>query len=507
MKILKYLLFFAISTNLIHNITFSQRLEDGIGLGLSFGTAMAKTDVGGYIPKPITRIFSRYHPSDFFAFEAGFGFGMVEGKKFGFFSSKIIPIELRLLLSPIPNSRIRPYFFSGISIMNFNPVDENERKLPYNARGHYSKWMGVIPSGAGIQFFITNNSILELTGMYALGTKDYLDDRKINNNKDGYFLFGLNVYAFFESGNADSDGDGLKNKDEKQFGTDPLNPDTDGDRLKDGEEVFAYLTNPLNTDSDVDGLNDYDEIFKNKTNPINPDTDGDGLTDGAEVLQHITNPLKPDTDGDGLTDGEEVLKYQTDPLNPDTDGDRLSDGDEVVNYKTDPLKKDTDGDGLTDGDEVITHQTDPLNIDTDEGGIPDGREVEKGKNPNDRTDDVVFIPDVGDKLNLRGINFEFNSARLLPSSEDTLKFVAAGLLANPEIHVEISGHTDNIGSAKANVRLSLQRAEAVKNYLVGRGIADSRLSAAGYGFARPIADNRTEDGRARNRRIEFLRTK
>ncbi|MDP2208089.1 MAG: OmpA family protein [Bacteroidota bacterium] len=507
MKILKYLLFFAISTYLIHNITFSQRLEDGIGLGLSFGTAMAKTDVGGYIPKPITRIFSRYHTSGVLALEAGFGFGMVEGKKIGFFSSKIIPIDIRLLLSPFPNSRIRPYFFSGISIMNFNPVDENERKLPRNARGDYSKWMGVIPSGAGIQYFITNNSIVELTGMYALGTKDYLDDRKINDNNDGYFLFGLNVYAFFESGNADSDGDGLKNKDEKQFGTDPNNPDTDGDRLKDGEEVFTYLTNPLKRDTDDDGLTDYDEIFLYRTNPNNADTDGDGLIDGDEIKIYKTDPLIADTDKDGLKDGEEVLTYKTDPLKADTDEDGLTDGEEVLQHKTDPLKKDSDEDGLTDYDEVITHLTDPLNKDTDNGGIPDGKEVEKGKNPNDPTDDVVFIPDVGDKLSLRGINFEFNSARLLPSSEDTLKFVAVGLLANPEIQIEISGHTDNIGSAKSNQLLSLRRAEAVKDYIVSKGVAAARLTTVGYGFTRPIADNGTEDGRARNRRIEFLRIK
>ncbi|MDI6802699.1 MAG: OmpA family protein [Bacteroidota bacterium] len=507
MKNLKYLLFFAVSTYLIHNITFSQRLEEGLGLGLSFGTAMAKTDVGGYIPKPITRIFSRYHTSDILAFEAGFGFGMVEGKKIGFFSSKIIPIDIRFNLSAFPNSRIRPYFFSGISLMNFNPVDENERKLPRNARGDYSKWMGVIPSGAGIQYFITNNSIIELTGMYALGTKDYLDDRKINNNNDGYFLFGLNVYAFFESGNADSDGDQLKNKDEKQFGTDPNNPDTDGDRLKDGEEVFTYLTNPLKRDTDDDGLSDYDEIFLYRTNPNNADTDGDGLIDGDEIKIYKTDPLIADTDKDGLNDGEEVLTYKTDPLNADTDEDGLTDGEEVLQHKTDPLKKDSDEDGLTDYDEVRIHVTDPLNKDTDNGGIPDGKEVEKGKNPNDPTDDVVFIPDVGQKLSLRGINFEFNSARLLPSSEDTLKFVAAGLLANPEIHVEISGHTDNIGSAKSNELLSLRRSEAVKSFIVSRGVAADRITTVGYGFSRPISDNVTEGGRAKNRRVEFLRIK
>lgn len=81
-------------------------------------------------------------------------------------------------------------------------------------------------------------------------------------------------------------------------------------------------------DTDKDGLPDVREKELG-TDPNNPDTDGDGLTDGQEVLVYHTNPLKSDTDGDGLSDGDEVLVWKTDPLNPDTDGDGYPDGEEV----------------------------------------------------------------------------------------------------------------------------------------------------------------------------------
>ncbi len=489
------------------NISLSQITEKTFGLGLSFGTALAQTDVGGSIFKPISRIFTRYYPTSSFGFEAGFGFGMLEGKKFGFFMSKIIPFDFRLIVSPISTGRLRPYAFSGISIMNFNPIDENEKPLPRNARGEYTHWMGVIPLGASLQYYITRNSIVELTATYNVGTKDYLDDWKYNDNNDGYLFIGINVMAIFESGDADPDKDGLKNRDEKKFGTDPYNPDTDGDGLKDGEEVFIYNTNPLDKDTDHDRLNDYEEIFVYRTNPLNPDTDGDGLFDGEEILTTKTDPLNPDTDGDGLKDGDEVKKYKTDPTLKDTDGDKLFDGEEVLRYLTNPLIIDTDGDGLTDGEEVITYLTNPLAMDTDKGGVPDGVEVSKGKDPNDPKDDITFIPDVGQKIILRGVNFEFNSAKLLPQSKDTLDVVVAGLIANPEIHIEISGHTDNIGTVAANKKLSLARAESVKSYLVSKGINPDRIKTVGYGFERPIADNKTSEGRAKNRRIEFLRIK
>lgn len=161
----------------------------------------------------------------------------------------------------------------------------------------------------------------------------------------------------------DSDGDGLTDSQEAQLGTDPNDPDTDGDELSDGDEVNVHGTDPLDFDTDGDLLFDGSEIAAG-SDPLNPDSDGDGLTDGEEVHVRGTDPTDPDTDGDGLTDREEVQDELTNPLNPDTDGD-----------------------GLQDGAEVSTHNTSPLAADSDFGGINDGVEVRIGTDPNNPVDD------------------------------------------------------------------------------------------------------------------------
>ncbi len=106
-------------------------------------------------------------------------------------------------------------------------------------------------------------------------------------------------------------------------GLDPLNPDSDGDGLSDGDEINIYGTSPHSYDSDGDGVGDGDEIARG-LDPLNPDTDGDGLSDGDEIAWGL-DPLNPDTDGDGLHDGAEWLITQTNPLNPDSDGDGIND--------------------------------------------------------------------------------------------------------------------------------------------------------------------------------------
>lgn len=133
----------------------------------------------------------------------------------------------------------------------------------------------------------------------------------------------------------DSDEDGVSDAIEIAIGTDPHNPDTEGDGLNDGEEIYEHMTDPFNPDTDDDGLSDGDEVHVYGTDPNNADTDGDLFYDGGEIIRG-TDPLNPDTDGDGLLDGEEEYIHLTDPLNPDTDGDGVSDGDEV-NNGTDPL--------------------------------------------------------------------------------------------------------------------------------------------------------------------------
>lgn len=249
---------------------------------------------------------------------------------------------------------------------------------------------------------------------------------------------------------------------------------------------------------------------------MNKDTDGDGLSDGDEVLKYHTDPLKADTDGDGLSDGAEVMTHHTDPLKMDTDGDGLNDGEEVTKYKTNPLAKDTDGDQLSDGDEVLKYHTNPLNPDTDGGSVFDGVEVARGTNPLDANDDVVKAKpkdeiDIGTvggaAIALEGIEFDVAKATIRPSSDSSLNKALKMMANHPELEVEIRGHTDNSGKREKNVKLSHDRAESVKKWLIDRGIAASRMTTKGFGPDSPIAPNDTPENKQKNRRIEFARTK
>ncbi len=122
-----------------------------------------------------------------------------------------------------------------------------------------------------------------------------------------------------------------------------------------------------------------------------------------------------------------------------------------------------------------------------------------------RTTQDIHMLKVGMVITLQGIKFDFNKATIKPESAPVLDEAAAMLENNPDIKVEIQGHTDNVGSRTYNLRLSQARAQAVVDYLVAKqGISTARLSARGYGFSMPVASNATVDGRAQNRRVEFV---
>jgi outer membrane protein OmpA-like peptidoglycan-associated protein len=114
---------------------------------------------------------------------------------------------------------------------------------------------------------------------------------------------------------------------------------------------------------------------------------------------------------------------------------------------------------------------------------------------------------VGSSIVLQDVFFDFGSAVLQPESFYTLDQEAKLLQANPNWFLEIEGHTDSVGSEEYNQSLSEKRAASVKEYLVGKGIEANRLSIRGYGSTKPIADNETEEGRQRNRRVVFRITK
>jgi outer membrane protein OmpA-like peptidoglycan-associated protein len=104
------------------------------------------------------------------------------------------------------------------------------------------------------------------------------------------------------------------------------------------------------------------------------------------------------------------------------------------------------------------------------------------------------------------IHFQFDKDAILPSSFALLDAIVAALRENPTVTLEVQGHTDNRGAAQYNLKLSQKRAESVVAYLVGKGIDKSRLTAKGYGMERPLVPNSSEEERAKNRRIELVRT-
>ncbi|GCC50261.1 hypothetical protein SanaruYs_04760 [Chryseotalea sanaruensis] len=111
--------------------------------------------------------------------------------------------------------------------------------------------------------------------------------------------------------------------------------------------------------------------------------------------------------------------------------------------------------------------------------------------------------EVGTTVNLKGVLFKQSSTDLLPESKDELNVVASFMNANPKVKIELSGHTDNRGVQKDNEKLSQARVQKVKEYLVANGVSAKRISGKGYGGAKPIAANDTEESRKLNRRVEF----
>ncbi|MGQ0700609.1 MAG: OmpA family protein [Panacagrimonas sp.] len=187
-----------------------------------------------------------------------------------------------------------------------------------------------------------------------------------------------------------------------------------------------------------------------------------------------------DNDGDGLIDFPGDPGCSTADDNDEIDPPQCSDG------------KDNDGDGLIDfpSDKGCTAAEDTDETDPCKTPAPGERISLKGCG-------------TGDVIVLRGVNFEFDKARLTANAKTILDNVAEELTAYPEIEIELSGHTDDKGSDEYNQKLSEKRAAAVKAYLVSEGVQDPRMKTLGHGESLPVADNQTDEGREFNRRVEL----
>jgi OmpA-OmpF porin, OOP family len=235
--------------------------------------------------------------------------------------------------------------------------------------------------------------------------------------------------------------------------------------------------------------------------PVEKDTDGDGIFDSKDKCPTVKGVAKydgcpvPDTDNDGINDDEDncptvagTAKYKGCPV-PDTDGDKINDDDDkcptvagLARYQGCPIP-DTDGDGVNDEEDKCINEAGPRS----NGGCP-------VKEP--KKEDVEKVEKAA-----TFIYFETGSAKLKTTSYKALDEVVSVLKKDAELNLDIEGHTDITGPLALNNRLSKQRAESVKSYLAGKGIADSRMSAEGFGPSQPVASNDTAAGRAKNRRV------
>jgi OOP family OmpA-OmpF porin len=140
--------------------------------------------------------------------------------------------------------------------------------------------------------------------------------------------------------------------------------------------------------------------------------------------------------------------------------------------------------------------------DTDQDGVPDDVDACSDTLSAATVDARGCVP-VQAVIQLTGVHFEYNSARLTENSKSILSMAAASLRGQSGMRVEVAGHTDDRGGESYNVELSRRRAQSVAEYLNGVGIESSRMEARGYGESQPMDSNTTDTGRERNRRVEF----
>ena len=264
---------------------------------------------------------------------------------------------------------------------------------------------------------------------------------------------------------------GQPNTDPMLDGCPPRDRDNDG--VFDVEDACPAVAGERNVDATRNGC------------PL--DADSDGVPDGVDAC--ATTPGEPDSDpakngcprdqdGDGIMDRSDACKTLAGPPNP--------------NPKWNGCPEDGDGDGIT-----LAFDACP-----DEKGVPDPDPKLNGCSK------LISVTD-GEIIIRQQVQFVTYGSTLQdtvsPDSEALLTEVRDAIQAHPEIElIEVQGHTDDSGSEEFNMALSEQRANVVRDWLAAKGIASDRLVAKGYGFSRPIADNRIRTGRQANRRVQFV---
>jgi len=310
----------------------------------------------------------------------------------------------------------------------------------------------------------------------------------------------------------DTDRDGIQDS-QDDCPTDPglaeFNgcPDRDGDKIMDKNDKCPDDPGSKELqgcpDRDYDGVIDREDDCPDEKGLAQfngcPDTDGDGLIDKLDQCPTLPGPKEkfgcPDSDNDGIYDNEDAC--------PDVPG--------LVELKGCPYA-DTDKDGIRDLDDACPTTPGPVENkgcpynDSDGDGIID-LEDKCPKTPGVRENFGCPPVDIKEQEIIKRAfdNLEFNTGKstIRSTSNASLDDLAKLLIEKPQYKLLIEGHTDNVGKRTSNVTLSKNRANAVKNYLVKKGVSATRFQVQWFGPDKPIADNTTDEGRQRNRRVEM----
>jgi OOP family OmpA-OmpF porin len=354
---------------------------------------------------------------------------------------------------------------------------------------------------AGVQF-----GFGKMLGLRIDGTYDMFGDGGAIPLEESGSIIGANAglnFFFGSSGPKDQDKDGVLDEADAC-------PGTPG-----GERVDARGC-PIPKDADADGVIDANDTCAGtpagekvdaKGCPLPKDADADGVADATDRCAATpagtavdANGCPVDTDGDGVADTADRCAgtpagapVDANGCPRDADGDTVADNADrcpgtpagtAVDASGCPLP-DTDGDKVNDRDDKCA-------------GTPTGMQV-------DATGCQKLFDAAAGKTTmvLTGVTFRSGSSVVGPSSANVLNQVADALNANPTMKVEIQGHTDNSGARAGNLRISQQRADAVRSYLISRGVDGSRLTAKGYGPDQPLVPNTTPAARTQNRRVEL----
>ena len=321
---------------------------------------------------------------------------------------------------------------------------------PYFEIGGGYTWVdeigfGTLNGGVGATWWFTENVGFNVQFTYKHGFEDYAIQH-------WQHLFGLAI----RFGGTDTDGDGIYDKDDAC-------PEVPG--------LEAFNGCP---DSDGDGIEDREDRCPNEAGPKEfngcPDSDGDGIPDIDDKCPDVAGLAEfngcPDTDGDGVADPDDECPDVAGPAEnngcpwPDRDGDGVPDKDDLC--------PDVPGEVAANGCPAVTEAVQKTLLDY-----------------------------------AKTILFDTGKSTIKDQSADVLNNIVAILNEYRNARFTIDGHTDSVGSAATNQRLSEERAGAVRNYLIENGVASDRLESAGYGEDRPIASNNTREGRRTNRRVEI----